>query len=61
MRRPYEIRTLEDPSRARRMRLAKLREAVRAGLYWVPAEIVAKSILQHLGFGKSRELSHQKR
>ncbi len=61
MRRPYEIPTLEDPSRERRMRLGQLREAVRAGLYWVPAETVAKSILRHFGFEECRELSHQKR
>ena len=61
MRRPYQIRMLEDLSREQRMRLVELREAVRAGLYQVPAETVAKSILRHLGFGKCRELSHQQR
>ena len=61
MRRPYKIRILEDPSRERRMRLAKLWEALRAGLYWVPAETVAKSVLRHFGFEECRELSHQQR
>ena len=61
MRRPDKIRILQDPSRERSMQLAKLREAVRAGLYWVPTETVAKSILRHFGFEWCRELSHQKR
>lgn len=65
MRRPYKIRILEDPSRERRTRLAELSKTVRAGLYLVPAEIVAECILRHLGLGlglgKCRELWHQQR
>ena len=61
MRRPYRIRILEDPSREQRTKLAELRKSVRAGLYSVPAEAVAKSILRHLGFGEYRERSHQQR
>ena len=34
---------------ARRMRVQKLQEAVRAGLYYVPAKTVAKAILRRLG------------
>lgn len=57
MRRPYKTRILEDPSSKRRTKLAKLTKTVRAGLYLVPADTVAKSVLRHL----YRELSPQQR
>jgi hypothetical protein len=57
MRRPYKITILEDPSPERRTKLAKLTKTIRAGLYLVPAETVAKSVLLHL----CRELSPQQR
>ena len=57
MRRPYKITILEAPSPERRKKLAKLTKTIRAGLYLIPAETLAKSVLRHL----CRELSPQQR